>query len=191
MVGVLPPTSGTVKIGDFDIQKNPIEAKKLIGYIPDIPYVYPYMTGREFLHFVAELYRVKNKEKKIEKSLKTFPIEGMIDGYFRDFSRGTKQKLSIVAALLHEPKVLIIDEPILGLDPKASLITKKLLKDFSKNGGTVFVCTHTLDVIEEIADRIGIIDKAELVFEGDMDQLQKRLKTKEEKLEELFFKITK
>lgn len=191
MVGILPPTSGTVKIGGFNIQKKPIAAKKLIGYIPDVPYVYPYMTGHEFLRFVAELYEVTNPERKIENLLKIFPIEGMIDGYFKDFSRGTKQKLSIIAALLHEPKVLIIDEPILGLDPKASQITKRLLKTFAEGGGSVFVCSHSLGVVQEICPKIGIIDKGELIFEGKIEDLKKRLKTKEEKLEQLYFKITK
>lgn len=191
MVGILPPTSGTVKIGGFNIQKKPIAAKKLIGYIPDVPYVYPYMTGHEFLRFVAELYEVTNPERKIENLLKIFPIEGMIDGYFKDFSRGTKQKLSIIAALLHEPKVLIIDEPILGLDPKASQITKGLLKTFAEGGGSVFVCSHSLGVVQEICPKIGIIDKGELIFEGKIEDLKKRLKTKEEKLEQLYFKITK
>ena len=191
MVGILPPTSGTVKIGGFNIQKKPIAAKKLIGYIPDVPYVYPYMTGHEFLRFVAELYEVTNPERKIENLLKIFPIEGMIGGYFKDFSRGTKQKLSIIAALLHEPKVLIIDEPILGLDPKASQITKRLLKTFAESGGSVFVCSHSLGVVQEICPKIGIIDKGELIFEGKIEDLKKRLKTKEEKLEQLYFKITK
>jgi len=190
MVGILPPTKGKVKIGGFDVQQNPTEAKKLIGYIPDIPYVYPYMTGHEFLHFVAQLYQVKDKEKKIKELMGVFPIENMIEGYFKDFSRGTKQKLSILAALLHEPQVLIIDEPILGLDPKSSQITKDLLQDFSHGGGTVFVCTHTLSVVEEIATRIGIIDQAKLVFEGTIKELRKRLKTKEERLEKLYLKIT-
>lgn len=190
MVGILPPTKGRIEIAGSDIEKKPLQAKKIIGYIPDDPYVYPQMTGREFLHFTAELFRVKNKEEKIKKLLKVFPIEKMIDGYFRDFSRGTKQKLSILAAFLHDPQILIIDEPILGLDPASSQTTKDLLKDFSRKGGTVFVCTHTLPIIQEVCDRMGIIDKGKLIFTGTITKLQEMLKTKERILEKLFLKIT-
>jgi ABC-2 type transport system ATP-binding protein len=190
MVGILPPSSGSVAVGGYDLQKEPLKAKKIIGYIPDIPYVYPYMTGREFLNFVAELYQVENKQNKISKYLDLFSLQGMIDGYFKDFSRGTKQKLTISAALLHQPEVLIIDEPILGLDPASSEKTLNLLKKFKEDGGTVFVCSHTLTVIQEICDRIGIIDHGEVIFKGPIDKLKKRLKTKEERLEKLFMKIT-
>ncbi|MFV1917193.1 MAG: ABC transporter ATP-binding protein [Patescibacteria group bacterium] len=187
MVGILPPTSGSVEIAGHDIQRDGSSAKKLIGYIPDVPYVYPHMTGREFLYFVAALHKVRSVEKKIAKLLDIYPVSNMVDGYFKDFSRGTKQKLSILAALLHDPKVLIIDEPILGLDPKASRITKELLVDFRDKGGTVFICTHTLTVVQEICDRIGILDKSKLVFDGTITKLKNKLKTKEKKLERLYF----
>lgn len=189
MVGILPPTAGTVEIAGFDIQKNPIEAKKLIGYIPDVPYIYPQMTGREFLYFAGELHQVKNSSGKIEKLLKIFPLAKMIDGYFKDFSRGTKQRLAILAALLHDPQVLIIDEPILGLDPVSSQKTLALLEDFSRRGGTVFVCTHTLSVVQAICKRIGIIGEGKLIFEGTIAGLKKKLRTEEQKLEKLYLKI--
>lgn len=191
MVGILPPTSGRVEIGGFDIQKNPIPAKKLIGYIPDIPYVYPHMTGREFLYFVAQLYNLKNVDQKIEELLTIYPVANMVDGYFKDFSRGTKQKLSILAVLLHDPKVLIIDEPILGLDPESSKITLDLLREFKKSEKSVFVCSHTLSIIQEVCDRVAVIDKAKIRFTGTIAELKQRLKTKEEKLEKLYFMITK
>jgi len=190
MVGILAPTKGRVEIDGNDLAKKPLEAKKIIGYIPDEPYVYPLMTGREFLHFVGQIYQVKDKEKKIKKLLKIFPIESMIDGYFQDFSRGTKQKLAILAALLHQPQILIIDEPILGLDPASSQISKDLLKKFSQKGGTVFISSHTLPVVEEICHQIGIIDQGKLIFKGTIGELKKKLKSKEGKLEELFLKIT-
>lgn len=190
IVGILPPTSGKVQIDGFDIQKQPLKAKKLIGYIPDIPYIYSHMTGREFLHFVGQLYEVPDADKKIEELLTIYPVENMVDGYFKDFSRGTKQKLSILAALVHEPKVLIIDEPIWGLDPASSKITLDLLKGFKQLKGTIFVCTHTLSVVELICDRIAIIDRANLIFEGTLTQLKKKLKTPEAGLEKLYFKIT-
>jgi ABC-2 type transport system ATP-binding protein len=190
MVGIMSPDKGSVVLNNLDIEKTPQEAKKLIGYIPDFPYVYPFMTGREFLYFTAQLYNIKNPKVKIQKLLKHFPIENMIDGFFKDFSRGTKQKITILAALLHEPKILIIDEPILGLDPVASQTTKTLLEDFKKQQGTVFISTHTLPVIEEICDKIGIIDQGKLIFMGSLKSLQKKLKTKETHLEKLYLKIT-
>ncbi len=190
MVGIIPPTKGKVKIGDYNIQKEPVKAKKIIGYIPDVPYVYPHMTGKEFLDFVAELYQVENKEEKIKDLLKIYSLEQMANGYFKDFSRGTKQKITIIAAMLHRPKVLIIDEPILGLDPASSQKTLKMLDDFSKNNGTVFVCSHTLTIIQQICNRIGIIDKGELIFKGNLKELKTKLRTKKGKLEELFLKIT-
>lgn len=190
MVGILPPTEGKVEIAGKDIQEKPLEAKKIIGYIPDDPFVYSQMTGREFLHFVAQIFKVEKKDEKIKQLLKIYPIENMVDGYFQDFSRGTKQKLSILAALLHQPQILIIDEPILGLDPKSSQTTKTLLKEFRQKGGTVFFCTHTLPVVEEICDRIGIIDQGKLIFEGTTEQLKKKLRAKEDRLEKLFLKIT-
>ncbi|MFC1711965.1 ABC transporter ATP-binding protein [Patescibacteria group bacterium] len=191
LAGILLPTAGKVEIAGFDIKKEPLKAKKQIGYIPDIPYIYPHMTGREFLHFVAQIYEVKNKKEKIKKLLKIFPLENMIDGYFKDFSRGTQQKLTILAALLHDPNILIIDEPILGLDPVSSQTTKDVLEKFKKGGGSVFVSTHTLSVVQEICDHIGIIDNGKLIFSGSISQLKNKLKTKEEKLEKMYFNITK
>jgi len=191
LAGILPPTSGKIKLGKYNLNKQPIKAKRLIGYIPDNPYVYPTMTGSEFLHFTASIFKIKNKDKKIKKMLKVYPIQKMIDGYFKDFSRGTKQKLSIIAAFLHNPKILLIDEPILGLDPQSSLITKKMLKNFSKKGGTVFVSSHTLPVIQELCHQIGIIDKGKLIFQGSLKQLKKKAKSKKKSLEPLFLKITK
>jgi len=190
MVGILPSTKGKIEIAGFDIQKQPIKAKKTIGYIPDIPYVYPNMSGREFLYFVAKLYNIEAKKEKIDKLLNIFSLENLVDGYFKDYSRGTKQKITILSALLHQPKILIIDEPILGLDPAASQIAKNLLIKFKKNGGTIFVCSHTLSVIEQICDRIGIIDNGKMIFVGTLPELTKKLKTKKEQLENLYLKIT-
>ena len=191
LTGIFPPTSGRAEIGGFDIVQQPLEAKKIIGYIPDIPYVYPQITGREFLYFVGQLFAVKKLEEKIEKMLDIFPIRKIVDASFSTFSRGTKQKLAILAAFFHDPQVLIIDEPILGLDPESSKITKKMLFDFAKKGGTIFVSTHTLSIVEEICTRIGIIDKGKLIFEGNQKNLQRKVKSDKEHLEELFIKITK
>lgn len=190
LTGILMPTSGRIEIGGFDIQKQPVKAKKLIGYIPDDPYVYPELTGREFLYLVGRLFEVKNLEKKIKNLLPIYKIEKVVDSPFKDYSRGNKQKLTILAALLHQPKVLIIDEPILGLDPLSAQVTIKTFKNFSQKGGTIFVSTHTLDVAEKICHRIGVIDGGKLIFEGTIRQLGKTVKQKGKHLEELYLKLT-
>lgn len=190
LTGVLLPTSGQIEIGGHDITKKPIEAKKLIGYIPDDPYVYPELTGREFLYFVGRLFQIKNLTEKIKRLLPIYEIEKIIDGPFRDYSRGNKQKVTILAALLHEPKVLVIDEPILGLDPWSAQVTIKLFVDFAKKSGSIFVSTHTLSVAEKICHRIGVIDQGKLIFEGTIKALQKKVKEKGKHLETLFLKLT-
>lgn len=190
LTGILAPTSGKIEIGGFDIQKKPVEAKKLIGYIPDDPYVYPELSGREFLYLVGRLFQVKNLENKIKKLPSIYKIENIIDGPFKDYSRGNKQKLTILAALLHQPKILIIDEPILGLDPWSAQVTIKIFKDFAQKGGTIFVSTHTLSVAEEICTRIGVIDKGKLIFEGTIQKLEKVVQEKHKHLEELYLKLT-
>lgn len=190
LTGVLAPTSGKIEIGGFDIQTQPVEAKKLIGYIPDDPYVYPELSGREFLYLVGRLFEVENLEEKIDKLLPIYQLENIVDGPFKDYSRGNKQKLTILAALLHQPKVLVIDEPILGLDPASAQVTIKLFAKFAKNGGTIFVSTHTLSVAEEICTRIGVIDKGRLIFEGTIKKLEKVVRQKGKHLEQLFLKLT-
>lgn len=190
LTGVLAPTAGKIEIGGYDIQKEPVKAKQLIGYIPDDPYVYPELTGREFLWLVGRLFRVENLEKKINKLLPLYRIETTVDGPFKDYSRGNKQKVTILAALLHDPKVLVIDEPILGLDPWSAQVTIKLFKKFVREGGTIFVSTHTLSVAEKICNRIGVIDKSKLIFEGSIKKLEKAVHEKEKDLERLYLKLT-
>ncbi|MFC1726978.1 ABC transporter ATP-binding protein [Patescibacteria group bacterium] len=190
LTGILLPTSGTISIGKFDLISQPVQAKKIIGYIPDDPYVYPELTGREFLWLVGRLFEVKNIENKIKQLTPIYQIGKIIDGPFKDYSRGNKQKLTILAALLHNPQVLVIDEPILGLDPQSAQTTIDLFRDFAKKGGTIFVSTHTLSVAEKICHRIGVIDQGKLIFEGSLSQLEEKLKQKGKHLEELYLKLT-
>ncbi|HUW21419.1 MAG TPA: ABC transporter ATP-binding protein [Candidatus Bathyarchaeia archaeon] len=190
LTGVLMPTSGTIEIGGYDLEKDPVKAKQLIGYIPDDPYVYPELTGREFLYLVGRLFEVKNLEEKIKKLLLVYKLEKTVDGPFKDYSRGNKQKLTILAAFLHQPEILIIDEPMIGLDPLSVQITIDLFKEFARKKGSIFVSTHTLDIAEKICDRIGVIDQGRLIFEGTIRQLEKIVKKKGQHLEELFLKLT-
>jgi ABC-2 type transport system ATP-binding protein len=190
LTGVLAPTGGRIEIGGFDIQKEPVKAKQLTGYIPDDPYVYPELSGREFLWLMGKLFEVEGLEEKIKKLLPIYKIEKIVDGPFKEYSRGNKQKLTILAALLHEPKVLVIDEPILGLDPWSAQETIKIFQNFAKKGGTIFVSTHTLGVAEKICHRIGVIDEGKLIFEGTTNQLEKAVHEEGKDLEELYLKLT-
>lgn len=191
--GIYKPTAGEVFVGGYSMQAQPLAAKRLIGYVPDEPFVYEQLTGREFLHFVGSLYAIPpaEREAKIEKLLSTFPIIEVVDGYFGSFSRGTKQKLTFLAALMHDPKLLIIDEPMVGLDPQSAAIVKSLLRQFVADGQkAVFVSTHSLDVAQALCTRLAIINKGQLVKEGSLKQLQEELHLKTSSLEEIYLKVT-
>ncbi len=176
IVGLLTPTHGTITVGNNDVVKNPEKAKALVGYIPDEPSIWPHMTGEEFLYFTQALYGVdeSTRKEKLPKLLATLKLEGLEKQYFEEYSRGNKQKFSITAAFSHNPKLLIIDEPIVGLDPTGATIAKKMFKDFAKNGGSVLLVTHTLPVAEEISDRIGFLKNGELVATGTLDELRSK-----------------
>lgn len=163
--GLLASDSGNIEVGKFDIAKNPQEAKSKIGYIPDEPSIWPFMTGEEFIYFTGALYNIplEERERGLHGLLGKFDLAGIEKEYFEDYSRGNKQKFSILAALAHKPKLLLIDEPIVGLDPISAVKAKDEFVAFKKNKGAVLLVTHTLSVAEEISDRIGILDKGSLI----------------------------
>jgi len=179
VTGLLHPAAGSVQIGEFDIQAQPLEAKQLIGYIPDEPTAWSSITGEEFLRIVGALYNVSESDcnARIAELLPIFNLESIKSEYFEDYSRGNKQKFSILAALLHRPKLLVIDEPIVGLDPVSAEIAKKLFADFAKQGGIVLMVTHTLAVAEEIASRIGFIENGRMLAVGNLDELRAKAAT--------------
>lgn len=193
MAGIYKPSAGEIEIEGHSIEKEPEKAKSIFGYIPDEPFIYERMTGREFLYLVGALYKIPKNEvaKKIEELVDLFPIKGIIDGYAESYSRGNKQKLIILAALLHSPQILLIDEPIVGLDPESARITKRLLEKFSQKGGTIFVATHTLSYIQNICTRIGVQKEGKLIVEGTLDELQKQAQSESRSLEELYLKLAK
>lgn len=174
ILGLLQTTSGSITIDGQDISSNPEKAKMMMGYIPDEPSIWAYMTGGEFLSFTQALYGLDEATRKdaIPKLLATFNLEGLEKRYFEEYSRGNKQKFSIIAAMSHTPKLLIIDEPIVGLDPTGAEIAKKLFVDFAKNGGAVLLVTHTLPVAEEISTRIGFLKNGTLVATGTVAELR-------------------
>ncbi len=165
IAGLLQPTSGSLLVDGFNVVDEPEKAKMQIGYIPDEPSIWPFMTGEEFIYFTGALYNVPMEERQryLPELLDKFKLSGIENEYFEDYSRGNKQKFSILSALAHRPKLLLIDEPIVGLDPLSAIKAKNEFIDFAKNGGSVLLVTHTLSVAQEISDRIGVLDKGVLV----------------------------
>ncbi len=192
IAGLYAPTSGAIEIEGKSIRTSPQEAKRAFGYIPDEPFVYERMSGREFLHLVGVLYDMPKgaRDARIAELVPIFP-HVPIDDFVDHYSRGNKQKLSILAALLHEPKLLLVDEPIVGLDPESIVRVKSLFSDFASRGGTVFVCTHTLSFAESIADRVGILENGALKETGTLEQLREKLATKKRAtLEDVYMAAT-
>ncbi len=192
LAGLLKPTSGTVRIAGFDIQRQPLEAKRVIGFIPDRPFIYPKLTGREFLKFVAGLYELESEIylKRIERFLDMFELTAWGDELIESYSHGMKQKLVMSSALLHQPRVLIVDEPMVGLDPKGARVVKEIFKRVSQEGTTIFMSTHSLEVAEQMCHRIGIILKGNLIAQGTIGELQQMAQTSLTRLEDIFLELT-
>ncbi len=189
--GLLFPSEGTIRIGGYDIQHDGDKARQLISYVPDQPYLYEKLTGREFLIFIADLYGMPRKASKIriEEVIELFRLQDFVDDLTERYSHGMRQRTVFAAALVHGPKILIVDEPTVGLDPKSIRLLKDLLRAEAEKGTTVFLSTHALDVAEELGDRIGIVDHGRLIGCGTLDELR-RVASMEGTLEEIFLKIT-
>jgi ABC-2 type transport system ATP-binding protein len=192
MGGVLAPTEGTVVIDGMNMAEKPEEAKKRIGYIPDRPFLYEKLTGMEFMRFTADLYGVEKGifDRKSEEMLRQFSLFHWADELIESYSHGMKQRLIISAALLHDPKVIVVDEPMVGLDPAGIKMVKGLFRDLAKLGTTLFMSTHTLAVAEDVCDRIGIIHKGVLIATGTIGELRRRAQVQEGDLEEVFLILT-
>ncbi|MBW2563602.1 MAG: ABC transporter ATP-binding protein [Deltaproteobacteria bacterium] len=191
--GVLEPTSGSIMIAGINMKDHPEKAKSKIGFIPDRPYLYEKLTGMEFLKFVADLYGVDNDifSKKAEQHLKMFSLLDWADELIESYSHGMKQRLIMAAALLHDPEVIIVDEPMVGLDPVAIMMVKDLFRNLAKQGVTVFMSTHTLKIAEDICDRIGVIHKGHLIATGTTQDLQRKAQvTTDADLEQVFLNLT-
>jgi ABC-2 type transport system ATP-binding protein len=192
MTGLYEPTSGEVFLNGSNIKTHPIEAKQQIGYVPDHPYIYGKLTGREYLYFCAGLYKMPKLELggKIEKIIKLFEIEPWIDKRAENYSQGMSQRLVIAAAVLHNPKIIIIDEPMVGLDPKSASIVKKVLREKCEKGVTVFMSTHILHIAEELCDRVAIIKDGKIIFDYQSSELQSLKNKFDGKLESVFLELT-
>lgn len=185
---LIKPTSGKVFIDDVDVIKNPIEAKKLIAYIPDEPYVYPYLTAREFLSFIARIYKIEDYNRKISQLLDFFSLSDKSDVLVSSYSHGMKQKLLIASVVLRNPKIMLFDEPTVGLDPLSIKKFKDLIKELTSGGTIVFMCTHILDMAEKICDRVAIINKGKIISEGKVEEI---ISKSNKNLEEIFLELTR
>lgn len=176
MTGLLAPTRGRVLINGIDMALNPQQAKQLIGFIPDRPYLYEKLTGREFLSFIGDLYGLPSAEshRRAEKWLATFGLGEWGHELVEAYSHGMKQRLIMSAALLHEPRVLVVDEPMVGLDPSAIVQVKKLFRRLTVAGTTIFMSTHTLQVAEDLCDRIGVLHQGRLIAMGSPEALRRQ-----------------
>lgn len=186
VVGILDFDEGEILIDGKSIKEKPLECKKEIAYIPDNPDLYEYMSGIDYLNFVSDIYGVKSETRKdiISKLAKTFEIEGALNELISNYSHGMKQKLAIIAAFVHSPKLIIMDEPFVGLDPKAAYILKEMMREVCDNGGAIFFSTHVLEVAEKLCDKIAIIKNGVLIKSGTMDEVKG-----DESLEEVFLEL--
>jgi len=192
MGGILQPTNGTVTIAGISMQAEPEKAKSKIGFIPDRPYLYEKLTGMEFLRFTADLYGISEEtfQATAFKFLKTFSLADWSDELVESYSHGMKQRLIMSAALLHDPEVIIVDEPMVGLDPAAIIMVKDLFKTLARQGVTIFMSTHTLKVAQDTCDRIGVIRNGSLIALGTTTELQREANVSEADLERVFLSLT-
>ena len=192
IAGILRPTDGRVLLDGDDVHRNPIVAKQKLGFIPDRPFVYDKLTGAEFLRFVAGLYGQDGDtvERRITELLDVFELSSWKDELVESYSHGMRQKLIISSALIHRPAVIVVDEPMVGLDPKAARLLKDIFRQFVTLGGTVLMSTHTLEVAEAMCDRVAIIQHGKIVAEGTVDDIRTQHQAGDASLEELFLKLT-
>lgn len=191
VAGLLTPDAGTIHVCGHLMAGDGLLAKAQIAYVPDQPFLYEKLTGREFLHFVAEMYRMSaaERDESLSKLENQLDMSLFLDRLAGTYSHGMKQRVVLAAALLHHPRVLVIDEPMVGLDPRTVRTVKDLFVEITQSGGSVFMSTHTLEVAEVVADRIGIINRGELIAVGTLDELRARA-TRQHSLEEIFLELT-
>jgi ABC-2 type transport system ATP-binding protein len=192
LAGLLRPDKGHVAVCGYDLTRNQRKAASSIGYVPDQPFLYDKLSGLEFLQFSAEIRGLTREQtaSAIERESENFELDSFLDSLIETYSHGMKQRLAFASALLHLPPVLVIDEPMVGLDPRSVRMVKDLLRRCAAAGMTIFMSTHTLTIAEEIADRIGILDHGRLHFLGTMAELQKELSSENTSLESLFLQLT-
>lgn len=194
MAGIIQPSAGQVIINGDDVQKQPEKVKAQLGYIPDDPFIYEKLTGWEFLELVADLYKMPRPEQKgkIENLIKLFEFPDLIHRRAEEYSRGNRQKLCILACLLHDPKIILVDEPVVGLDPLSIKIVKETFKKLAEEKKvTIFMSTHTLNIADELCDRLGILKEGKLIDLGTITGLKQKAHLQQASLEELYLQLTR
>lgn len=192
VAGILRPTSGSIRICGIDLERDPIAAKSRLGFIPDRPFIYEKLTGIEFLRFVAGLYAQEGDaiERRAAELLEVFDLTEWRDELVEAYSHGMRQKLIISSAFVHRPDVIVVDEPMVGLDPKAARTLKDLFREYTRRGHTIMMSTHTLEVAQAMCDRIAIIQRGHIRAAGTMDELRANAERGDEGLEEIFLRLT-
>lgn len=188
LTGILKPTNGEIFINDINIETSPIEAKRNFGYVPDSPDIFLNLTGNEYLNFMADMYEISNRKNKIMELAQKFEMANNLGERISSYSHGMRQKIILIGALLSEPKNWILDEPMTGLDPKASHLLKEMMREHADKNNTVFFSTHVLEVAEKICDRVGIISDGKLVALGTISEIKDKFN--EGTLENIFLEIT-
>ncbi|MCL0076194.1 ABC transporter ATP-binding protein [Dehalococcoidia bacterium] len=188
--GLLKPSAGRVIIGGFDIVKQPVAAKELLGYVPDNPFLYDKLTGREFVRFVSRLYNSNSAEQRIQELFDSFEMSDKIDELIQGYSRGMRQKAALISALIHNPQVLFVDEPTANLDPRSARLAKDIFRALTKQGVSVFMSTHIMEIAERLCDRIGIIHHGELIALGTLSELNQQAALEGSTLEDVFLELT-
>jgi ABC-2 type transport system ATP-binding protein len=192
IAGIILPTSGRIEIGGIDLGRQPLVAKRRLGYIPDRPFVYDKITGAEFLRFVAALYGAHDQslERRIDELLDLFELAPWKNQLTESYSHGMRQKLIIASAFVHRPEVIVVDEPMVGLDPKGARLLKDLFRQYVHRGGTILMSTHTLEVAEGMCDRIAIMQSGRILARGTMAELREQTASGDSSLEDLFLRLT-
>jgi ABC-2 type transport system ATP-binding protein len=192
LLGLVQPTAGSITVLGLDVQNKPVEVKRLVGYVPESPNIYEFLTGIEYLDFIADIYDVPTNEKqqRINEYLKALQLEGREGDMINSYSDGMKKKISLISAFLHKPKLLILDEPLNALDPRSARIVKDFLHELKAQGVTTIMSTHVLEIAEALCDRIGIMYQGNLLALGNMDELRQRASLPKSGLEDIFLKLT-
>ena len=191
LVGLLQPSAGVVTVGPYEVVQHPREASSLIGYVPDQPFLYDKLSGREFLEFVADMYGLSSVESReaVVREAERFQLGGFLDQLTESYSHGMRQRTVFAAAMIHQPEVLVVDEPMVGLDPHSIRLVKDLLREYAQQGKTVLMSTHTLSVAEEIADRVAVMKTSDLIFDGQVDELRAQVSGAGDSLESLYLAL--
>ena len=192
MLGLVKPDSGSVNVLGINIEDDPVAVKRKIGYVPESPRLYEFLTGLEFLDFTGDVYgmEIEEKKKRIEEFLKALDLEGREGDIISSYSEGMKQKVIIISAIMHKPELLLLDEPLSGLDPRSARIVKDLLRQLASHGVTTVMSTHILEIAQAMCDRIAIMYEGRLLALGTMEELRQKARMPESGLEDIFLKLT-